>query len=73
MSLWRTRDGRRLPLSGMDCAHLRNCLNKILRDDWRKPWLVAILAELDRRCKTPPPKPTSDVGSDIPKKEIVDA
>jgi hypothetical protein len=48
----------------MDCAHLRNCLNKILRDDWRKPWLVAILAEIDRRCKTPPPKPTSDVGSD---------
>jgi len=53
--MWRTRDGRRLKLSEMDCKHLRNSLNKILRDKWRLEWTYPILAELDRRCKPKQP------------------
>jgi len=63
---WRTRDGRRLTLAEMSCRHLRNALNMILRDNWRQPWLASILAELERRCKTPPPTR----GTEQPKEKV---
>jgi hypothetical protein len=48
---WITKDGRHLSLTCMTCEHLRNSVNKILREGWRPNWLSAILAEIDRRCK----------------------
>lgn len=61
MRKWRTRDGRRLDLSCMVCDHLRNCLARILRLNWRVDWMPYILAEIDRRCKVKPKVPETKI------------
>ena len=56
MKFWRTRDRRLLTVECMTCEHLRNAVNKILRDRWRMRWLPILLAEIARRCNPKQPE-----------------
>lgn len=47
--LWKTKDGRILPVSSMSTQHIRNSLRKISRDKWRTAYAVLLKAELQKR------------------------
>lgn len=47
--LWKTKDGRILPVSLMSTQHIRNSLRKISRDKWRTAYAVLLKAELQKR------------------------
>lgn len=47
--LWKTKDGRILPISSMSTQHILNSLRKIRRDNWRKPYGYLFNEELKRR------------------------
>lgn len=47
--LWKTKDGRILPVSLMSTQHIRNSLKKIYRDKWRTAYAVLLKAELQKR------------------------
>ena len=47
--LWKTKDGRILPVSSMSTQHIWNSLRKISRDNWRTAYAVLLKAELQKR------------------------
>lgn len=47
--LWKTKDGRILPVSSMSTQHILNSLKKISRDNWRTAYAVLLKAELQKR------------------------
>lgn len=47
--LWKTKDGRILPISLMSTQHIRNSLKKISRDNWRTAYAVLLKVELQKR------------------------
>ena len=47
--LWKTKDGRILPVSSMSTQHILNSLKKISRDRWRTAYAVLLKAELQKR------------------------
>lgn len=47
--LWKTKDGRILPVSSMSTQHIRNSLRKISRDNWRTAYAVLLKTELQKR------------------------
>jgi hypothetical protein len=48
-NLWETRDGDTINISDMSESHIRHCINKILRDNWRMDYLPLLKAELNKR------------------------
>lgn len=50
--LWRTSDGREIEISKMDTSHIKNCINKIKKSNWRVEYLPFLKEELDRRFLT---------------------
>jgi hypothetical protein len=53
MKYWRTRDGRKLDPKCMACDHLKLCIARIFRLNWRMAWLSILMDEYARRCKMP--------------------
>lgn len=47
--LWKTKDGKILPVSSMSTHHIWNSLRKISRDKWRTAYAVLLKAELQKR------------------------
>ena len=47
--LWKTKDGRILPVSSMLTQHIQNSLRKISRDKWRTAYAVLLKSELQKR------------------------
>lgn len=49
--LWKNAKGEILQISSMPTHHLKMCINKIQRDDWREDYLPILIAELNTRKK----------------------
>ena len=50
--LWETFDGKILHIKNMTTHHIRMCINKIIRENWRKDYLPILSNELKRRVHT---------------------
>lgn len=50
-NLWETRNGDTINISDMTTSHIRHCINKILRDNWRMDYLHLLQTELNKRRK----------------------
>ena len=48
-NLWKTAKGEILKVSNMTTHHLKMCINKIKRDNWRKDYLPILIKELNKR------------------------
>lgn len=47
--VWESSNGDHKTLPDMDTNHIRNCLNKVIRDDWRTSWKKTFQLELTYR------------------------
>ena len=45
-TVWITKQGERLLVSQMETRHIVNCINKIIRDNWRVGYLERLQLEL---------------------------
>ena len=47
--IWESSTGKLTELPSMDTNYIRNCLNKIIRDDWKTDWKKIFQIELTYR------------------------
>lgn len=63
---WVTHDGRVLKISEMNSVHIRNCVAKMLRSNWKLDYLEVMQAELRKRAgeeEPEEPKPVEQKNS----------
>lgn len=46
---WETKDKEVIPISKMSTSHIKNCIKKIIGDEWRELCLWSLTKELIRR------------------------
>ena len=47
--VWRMKNGKHIRISDMSYEHIENCINKIVREDWRVEYLPILKNELYNR------------------------
>lgn len=47
--LWKTANGEEIKIEDMNTSHIKNCINKIKKSNWRVEYLEALENELKRR------------------------
>lgn len=48
-SIWKQKDGTKIPIKDMTTSHIKNCIKMIVRKEWREEWLSELLKELIKR------------------------
>lgn len=46
---WIVASDKVIPISEMTTSHIKNCIKKIIREDWRKEYLSLLVTELIKR------------------------
>ena len=49
LTTWETKDLQVLKISEMKTSHIKNCIKKIIRDEWRGEYLWSLTKELIKR------------------------
>lgn len=47
--VWRMRNGKTISISDMSTEHIQNCINKIVRENWRTEYYPILKEELNKR------------------------
>ena len=47
--VWVMKNGKAIPISDMSTEHIYNCINKIMRENWRTGYYPILKEELNKR------------------------
>ena len=47
--VWRMKNGKHIRISDMPTEHIQNCINKIVRENWRTEYYPILKEELNKR------------------------
>lgn len=48
-NIWVTRDGTEINIKDMTTSHIKNCINRIIKMNWRLDYLPLLQSELSKR------------------------